>query len=147
MTLVKFKQNRLPWFDNMFTDLLGTDRLLTNDIFMENKWIPKMNIKESEEYFEIDVAAPGFLKKDFDINIENGILHISAEKKEEIVEKEEDFTRKEFNYNTFTRSFTLPENINEDEKIDATYKHGILKLVIVKLHEDHIAHKRVIEIS
>jgi len=69
MTLVKFKKHRLPWYDSMFTDLLGSDRLLTNDIFMENKWTPAMNIKENEENFEIDVAAPGFTKKDFDIII------------------------------------------------------------------------------
>lgn len=147
MTLVKFKKHRLPWYDTMFTDLLGTDRLLTNDIFMENKWIPAMNIIEDEKHFAIDVAAPGFTKKDFEISIENGILHISAENKEEIEEKKEDYTRREFNYNSFSRSFTLPENINEDEKIDATYKHGILKIVLAKLHEDEIIHKRVIEIS
>ncbi len=147
MTLVKFKKHRLPWYDTMFTDLLGTDRLLTNDIFMENKWIPAMNIKENDKHFEIDVAAPGFTKKDFEISIENGILHISAENKEEIEEKKDDYTRREFNYNSFSRSFTLPENINEDEKIDATYKHGILKIVLAKLHEDEIIHKRVIEIS
>jgi len=147
MTLVKFKKHRLPWFDTMFTDLLGSDRLLTNDFFMENKWIPAMNIKESDKHFEIDVAAPGFTKKDFVITIENGILRISAENKEEIEEKEDEFTRREFNYNSFERSFTLPENVNEDEKIDATYKRGILKLVLAKLHEDEITHKRVIEIS
>ncbi len=147
MTLVKFKKHRLPWFDTMFTDLLGSDRLLTNDFFMENKWIPAMNIKESDKHFDIDVAAPGFTKKDFVITIENGILRISAENKEEIEEKEDEFTRREFNYNSFERSFTLPENVNEDEKIDATYKRGILKLVLAKLHEDEITHKRVIEIS
>jgi len=147
MTLVKFKKHRLPWYDTMFTDLLGTDRLLTNDFFMENKWIPAMNIKENDKHFEIDVAAPGFTKKDFKISIENGILHISAVNKEEVEEKKDDYTRREFNYNSFSRSFTLPENINEDEKIDATYKHGILKIVLVKLHEDEILHKRVIEIS
>jgi len=147
MTLVKFKKQRLPWYDTMFSDLLNTDRLLTKDFLMDNKWMPAMNIKENEKHFEIDVAAPGFTKKDFEITIENGVLHISAENKKEIEEKEEDFTRREFNYNAFSRSFTLPEIVNEDEKIDATYEHGILKLVLVKLHEDAIAHKRVIKIS
>ncbi len=147
MTLVKFKKHRVPWYDTMFTDLLGSDRLLTNDLFMENKWIPAMNIKENDGHFEIDVAAPGFTKKDFEITIENGILNISAENKKEIEEKDENFTRKEFNYNSFTRSFTLPENVNEEEKINATYEHGILKLVLAKLHEDQVTHKRVIEIS
>ena len=148
MTLVKFKkQHRLPWYDNMFTDLLNTDRLLTNDFFMENKWVPAMNIKENDENFEIEVAAPGFDKEDFEIVYENGAIRISVEHEEEIEEKEETFTKREFNYQSFTRSFTLPENVNEDEKIEATYNHGILKLVLTKLKESEIHHKKIIEIS
>lgn len=147
MTIVKFKKHRLPWYDNMFTDLLGTDRLLTNDFFRDDKWMPAMNIKENDENFEIELAAPGFNKKDFEITIENEILHISAEKKVEKEEKEEDFTRKEFSYTSFTRSLTLPDNVNDEDKINAKYKNGILKLTLAKLHEDEITHKRIIEIS
>lgn len=146
MTLVKFKKSRLPWYDSMFTDLLGSDRLLNNDFMLENKWIPAMNVKETEEYFEIEMAAPGFNKKDFEISIENGLLKISAENSEEIKEEEGDYTRKEFNYNSFLRSFTLPENVNEEEMIDATYKRGILKLVLNKVHIDETTPKRVIEV-
>jgi HSP20 family protein len=146
MTLVKFKKPRLPWYDSMFTDLIGSDRLLTNDFMLENKWIPAMNVKETEEYFEIEMAAPGFNKKDFEISIENGLLKISAENSEEIKEEEGDYTRKEFNYNSFLRSFTLPENVNEEEMIDATYKRGILKLVLNKVHIDETTPKRVIEV-
>ncbi len=147
MTLAKFKKHRLPWYDNMFTDLLSSDRLLTDDFFMENKWVPEMNIKENDKNFEIEVAAPGFSKKDFNISIENGVLHLSAIKKEEIDEEEDNYTRREFRYNSFARTLTLPENVNEDEDIDATYKHGILKLVLVKISEDEIKHKKIIEIS
>lgn len=147
MTIVKFKKHRLPWYDNMFTDLLGTDRLLTNDFFRDDKWMPSMNIKENDENFEIELAAPGFNKKDFEITIENEILHISAEKKVEKEERKEDFTRKEFSYTSFTRSLTLPDNVNDEDKINAKYKNGILKLTLAKLHEDEITHKRIIEIS
>ena len=146
MTLVKFKKPRTPWFDSMFTDLLGSDRLLTNDFLLEDKWIPAMNVKETEDHFEIEMAAPGFNKKDFEISIENGMLKISAENSEEIKEKEEGYTRKEFNYNSFLRSFTLPENVNEEEMIDATYKRGILKLVLNKVQLDETTPKRVIEV-
>ena len=146
MTLVKFKKPRLPWYDNMFTDLLGTDRLLTNDLFLENKWVPAMNVKETDDHFELEIAAPGFNKKDFDVSIDNGLLTIQAENKEEMEKKEDDYTRKEFNYTSFYRSFTLPENVNEDEMIDATYKRGILKLVLNKLHVDESTPKRVIEV-
>lgn len=146
MTLVKFKRPRLPWYDTMFTDLLGTDRLLTNDLFLENKWVPAMNVKETDDHFELEIAAPGFNKKDFDVSIDNGILKIQAENKEEMEKKEDDYTRKEFNYTSFYRSFTLPENVNENEMIDATYKRGILKLVLNKLHVDESTPKRVIEV-
>ena len=145
MTLVKFKRPR-PWYDTMFTDLLGTDRLLTNDLFLENKWVPAMNVKETDDHFELEIAAPGFNKKDFDVSIDNGILKIQAENQEEMEKKEDDYTRKEFNYTSFYRSFTLPENVNEDEMIDATYKRGILKLVLNKLHVDESTPKRVIEV-
>lgn len=147
MTLVKFRKHRLPWYDNMFADLLGTDRMLTNDMFMEDNWMPAMNIKENDKNYEIDVAAPGFSKKDFDISIENGALHISAEKEEKIEEKEDNYTRKEFSYNSFSRSFTLPDNVNEDDKVVAKYKDGILKLELAKLHKDQISHKKIIKIS
>ncbi len=130
----------------MFTDLLGTDRLLTNDFFLENKWVPAMNVKETDDRFEIEIAAPGFTKKDFNLSIENGVLRIEAENKEEMEKKEDDYTRREFNYNSFYRSFTLPENVNVEEMIDATYKRGILKLVLNKLHVDEITPKRVIEV-
>ena len=146
MTLVKFKKPRNPWYDSMFTDLLGSDRLLTNDFMLEDKWIPAMNVKETEDLFEIEMAAPGFNKKDFEISIENGLLRISAENSEEIKKEDGDYTRKEFNYNSFLRSFTLPENVNEEEMIDATYKRGILKLVLNKVHIDEISPKRVIEV-
>jgi len=146
MTLVKFKRPRLPWYDTMFTDLLGTDRLLTNDLFLDNKWVPAMNVKETDDQFELEIAAPGFNKKDFDVSIDNGILKIQAENKEEMEKKEDDYTRKEFNYTSFYRSFTLPENVNENEMIDATYKRGILKLVLNKLHVDESTPKRVIEV-
>jgi len=146
MTLVKFKRPRLPWYDTMFTDLLGTDRLLTNDLFLDNKWVPAMNVKETDDHFELEIAAPGFNKKDFDVSIDNGILKVQAENKEEMEKKEDDYTRKEFNYTSFYRSFTLPENVNENEMIDATYKRGILKLVLNKLHVDESTPKRVIEV-
>jgi len=146
MTLVKFKKPRLPWYDSMFTDLLGSDRLLTDDFLMENKWIPAMNVKETEDLFEIEMAAPGFTKKDFEISIENGFLKISAENSEEMKKEEGDYTRREFNYNSFLRSFALPENVNEEEMIDATYNRGILKLVLNKVHIDEISPKRVIEV-
>lgn len=146
MTLVKFKRPGLPWFDTMFPDLLGSDRLLTNDLLLDRKWIPSMNVKETDDHFEIDIAAPGFNKKDFEVSIENGLLKIAAENKEEVEKKDENYTRREYNYNSFFRSFSLPENVNEEDKIDATYKRGILKLTLNKLHMNEVTPKKVIEV-
>ncbi|MDZ7648897.1 MAG: Hsp20/alpha crystallin family protein [Cytophagales bacterium] len=84
-----------------------------------------------EKEFVVEMAAPGMDKKDFVIALENGVLNISAEHKVENEEKEKDFTRREFNYQSFARSFTLPENVSDD-KIVANYDNGILKLQLGK---------------
>jgi HSP20 family protein len=146
MTLVKFNRSGLPWFDSMFPDLLGSDSPLTNDFLLDRKWVPSMNVKETDNNFEIDIAAPGFNKKDFEVSIESGLLKISAENKEEVEKKDENYTRREYNYNSFFRSFALPENVNEEEMIDATYKRGILKLTLSKLHLNEVVQKKVIEV-
>ena len=94
--------------------------------------VPSVNITERDKDFLIEVAAPGLDKKDFKVEIENDILTISAEKEEMKEEKMDGMTRKEFAFNKFCRSFRLPEN-SKAEKIDATYKDGILKIEIPKM--------------
>jgi HSP20 family protein len=93
--------------------------------------IPTVNIIENGKDFKIEMAAPGMEKKDFHVSVENGMLTISSEKKEEMKEKKENFTRREFSYSSFSRSFRLPENCLPD-KIDAKYENGILKLSLPK---------------
>ena|SRR5688572_9093891 len=104
------------------------DKLL--DFGLKSK-IPSVNIKENGADFKIELAAPGLEKKDFKIEVEDGLLVISAEKEEEKKEENENYRRKEFSYNYFKRSFDLPEN-SVPEKIDAKYENGILKLVLPK---------------
>ena len=106
--------------------------LFDNEKFFDSDWLkrqsmPPVNVKETEKQYEIEVAAPGRSKKDFNISAENGILTISSEKKEEKEQKEKDYTRKEFSYSSFTRSFSLPDNANEEE-IKAKYSDGIIRL-------------------
>lgn len=104
---------------------------------IRNGWsdkIPAANVKENENEFIIDLAAPGMKKSDFNIDIENGTLCISSEKKEESEEKADDYTRKEFSYSSFSRSFSLPDSVNED-KIKARYEDGILILSLPKKEE------------
>lgn len=96
--------------------------------------LPSVNMKETLKEYMLELAAPGLERKDFNIEIENGVLTISAENKEEKEEKENGYFRKEFMYNTFSRSFTLPENIKENA-IDAKYDKGILKVTLPKVKE------------
>lgn len=116
--------------------------------FFDDKWsgqgngfdtgtkIPAVNIRESEEEFEIQVAAPGMEKKDFDLSIENNTLSISADRKSENEEKDAKgrFTKREFSFSSFKRSFSLPDSVN-DEHIKARYENGILKVEIPKKEE------------
>lgn len=118
---------RNSFFDDFFTkDLMDFNRRP----FEENSLtIPSVNVKEEENGFEIQVAAPGIKKQDFKINLDRNVLSISSENKSENEEVDKDgkFTRREFNYSSFSRSFTLPEQV-ETDKIEATYEDGILKV-------------------
>lgn len=94
--------------------------------------VPAVNVVETDKNFFISVAAPGLEKKDFRVDAFDDMLTVSAEKeKEEKIEKGL-FNRREYNYTSFSRSFTLPENCNTG-KIDAEYKNGELKIVIPKM--------------
>jgi HSP20 family protein len=117
-------------FDEFFTPW--------NDMFL-NDWnkmltVPAVNIKETMNDYRIAVAAPGLKKTDFKINVDGNLLNISAEIEETKEEKEERYTRNEYNYSSFSRSFTLPLEVNK-EKIDATYENGVLTLVLPKKEE------------
>lgn len=101
-----------------------------------------MNVKENDLDFEIELAAPGFSKKDFEVTIDEHVLNISAEKKEE---SGEDYVRKEFSYNSFKRSLKLPNKVNESGDIKATYQDGILKLNLLK-KESKKDTKKVIDV-
>ncbi|RZS93850.1 Hsp20/alpha crystallin family protein [Aquimarina brevivitae] len=97
--------------------------------------VPAINIRELDDNFEIQVAAPGMNEDDFDISIENSTLTIAVEKRTSSETKEEDkYTRREFNYTSFSRSFTLPDTVLEDE-ITAEYDQGVLTLAIPKKEE------------
>lgn len=108
--------------------------------------IPAVNITEHKDEYMVSLAVPGMKKDDFKIDVEGNMLTISSEKEESKEEKDKKFTRKEYNYSSFSRSFTLPEEINK-EKIDAKYENGLLKISLPrkeeakKLSAKHIAVK------
>jgi HSP20 family protein len=115
---------------NWLSDFFDNDRFFDSD-WMRKQSVPAVNVKETEKGFDIELAAPGLSKKDFNITVENKVLTISSEKKEEKEEKEKEYTRREFSYSSFSRSFALPENVNE-ENVHATYTDGLLKLSLTK---------------
>jgi HSP20 family protein len=142
MSLVKFRRRpfgnlvRQDFFDmDDFFDNRSWVRNMLPDTFWNGKTTePALNIKETDDKFEIELAAPGFTKKDFEITIEDGCLNISAEKSTSEEEKEEDYTRREFSYTAFERSLQLPESVKE-EAIKAKYKDGILSFDLLKKEE------------
>ena len=108
---------------------------------------PAVNVRENDDQFEVELAAPGFDKKDFKVEVLDNVLTISAEAKTENEEKEgEVWTRREFRYNAFSRSFTLPDTV-DGNKIVAKYKNGILALAIPKKEEAKPQPVRTIEIG
>jgi HSP20 family protein len=95
---------------------------------------PAVNITEEKDVYKVSLAVPGMKKDDFEIDVEGNMLTISCEKEESKEEKEKKFTRKEYNYSSFSRSFTLPEAVNR-EKIEAKYENGILHMELPKKDE------------
>jgi HSP20 family protein len=96
--------------------------------------IPAVNVTEHKDEFRVELAVPGMKKDDFKIDVDGNMLTISSEKEESKEEKDKKFTRKEYNYSSFSRSFTLPDEINK-EKIDAKYDNGILKIALPRKEE------------
>jgi HSP20 family protein len=96
--------------------------------------IPAVNITENKDDFQVSLAVPGMKKDDFKIDVDGTMLTISSEKEESKEEKDKKFTRKEYNYSSFSRSFTLPEEINQ-EKIEASYEDGVLKILLPRKEE------------
>jgi len=149
MSLIKINnRNRLfpSWNNDSLKSFLSSDDFFNNDFFEEDSLMPAMNVKEHDDEFEIEFAAPGFSNKDFEVTIYDNILNVCGEKKTELEEKEEDYTRKEFSYNSFKRSLSLPKTVNADQNVKATYKNGILKLNLQKKEEAKEQPKKIIEV-
>ncbi len=126
------KRSELPSLidGSWLSDFFDTGRFLDSD-WLRKQSVPAVNVKETEKSFEIEVAAPGLTKKDFNITVENRVLTISSEKTVENEEKEENYTRREFSYSSFSRGFTLPEDVNEED-VKANYVDGVLRLTVPK---------------
>jgi HSP20 family protein len=108
--------------------------------------MPSANISERAEDFKIDLAVPGMDKKDFSVEVDNGVLTVSGERKEQTREENEKITRCEFHYGSFKRTFGLPESANPD-KVQASYKDGVLSLIVTKKDESKLKPKKQIRIE
>ncbi|UEG49766.1 Hsp20/alpha crystallin family protein [Ferruginibacter lapsinanis] len=150
MTIVKRNGNLLNHFPTLFDDFLNRDFFnwgLTN-YSDTNTTIPAVNIKETTDNYEVEVAAPGMTKKDFKVQLEGNMLTISSEKTTD--KKESDDVRyatREFSYQSFSRTFNLQKDVVDTEKIQAKYEDGVLHLLIPKMEHAKQKQPRLIEIS
>ncbi|MFH0757820.1 MAG: Hsp20/alpha crystallin family protein [Bacteroidota bacterium] len=150
MTLARLSDNLNPTFPSIFNRFFEGDLMdWSNANYAgSNSTLPAVNIRENDNEFLIDVAAPGMNKEQINVDYENGRLTISSERKEEKKGKSEDkYTRREFSYMAFQRTFTIPENHVDGDKIHASYTDGILHVVLPKREEVKPKPARQIKIS
>lgn len=134
MSLIKFNGNSNSAlstgfndvFDSLFKDSFFSDRMMSR--------VPAVNISETEDHYQIEMAAPGMSKEDFDIKLDRNMLTISAEQQSQDVQKNKQYNKREFSYTSFVRSFALPETA-DDAQIEATYTDGVLNIQVAKKEE------------
>ncbi len=148
MNLVK--RNTDNWLPSIFDDMFKTDWNDNGNSGMNRigTSVPAVNIAENDDTFILELAAPGMTKKDFNLELDNGVLTISSEEKRENEKKENGgrFTRREFSYSSFKRAFSLPETVEAD-KISAQYKDGVLAITLPKREDAKVQAKRMIDIK
>lgn len=138
MTLARLSNNWFPTVPSFLDRFFDGDVMdwNTRNFAGNNSTLPAVNVKENDNEFMIEVAAPGLKKNDFKVNYENGMLTISSERKDEKQEKDgEKVTRCEFSYQSFQRSFSVPGNVVNADKIAAKYEDGILHVALPKREE------------
>ena len=150
MSLVKFR-NRRPWGNLVTSNFFDNDDFFNKQLFNNELWNsqlnePALNIKETDKAFEVELAAPGFSKKDFEVTIDQGFLNISAENSHSEEEKEKNYTRKEFSYNSFEKRLQLPDSVKEED-VKAKYQDGILRFNLIKKEEAKLHKPKKIEIA
>jgi len=142
MTLVKFNNNAkntlLPGFNDVFDSIF-------NDTFFNDRMIarvPAVNISESENNYHVELAAPGLTKEDFKLNLDRDQLSISVETSVEHQDNQKNYSKREYSYGSFVRSFTLPETADYNQ-IEAAYQDGILRIDIAKREEAKIVRRQI----
>lgn len=150
MSIIKSSRTRNA-FPLLFDDFFNRDLFdwSVNNFSTTGTTVPAVNIKETADNFQVELASPGMQKKDFKVELEGNVLTISSEKRKEIQEgsENEKYTRKEFSYESFSRSFTLPKDVVDADKIIAKYEEGMLSLLIPKKEEVKQKAPKMIQIS
>ena len=150
MNLIKRNGGHMPAFQRLFfDDVFGRDLFNweNNNFSSTSTTLPSVNIKETAGSYEVEVAAPGMDKSDFKITLDGNLLTISSVKQHKETTEQENFTRREFSYQSFQRSFELPKNVVDVEQIKARYENGLLLLTVPKKEEAKQKPPRMIEIS
>ena len=142
MTLVKFnnKTNNalMPGFNDVFDSIF-------NDTFFNDRMVarvPAVNISESENNYHVELAAPGLKKEDFKLNLDRNVLHVSVEQNSDSQDNQKNYSKREYSYSSFVRSFTLPESA-DDSQINASYTDGILRIDIAKREEARMVRRQI----
>ncbi len=147
MTLVKHRPHRASVFNSIFDEFASREGFFPTGVNLSDRGFrPAVNISNDEKGFGLEFAAPGFDKKDFVITSKDGLLVVKAQKETESKEKKDSYTRKEFNFSSFERSFSIPENVDADG-ILAKYENGILHITLPKMEKASPEEGRMIEIA
>ncbi|MFB6257288.1 MAG: Hsp20/alpha crystallin family protein [Flavobacteriales bacterium] len=145
MALLKRKEHEpIRNFPDLLEDFFGGGML--DSSLSRGASVPSVNIKEQKDNYIIELAAPGLKKDDFNVEVEDGRLIISSEKQDEKEDKDENYTRREFSYQSFQRAFDLPDSVKAEE-ISAEYNDGVLAIQVPKKEEAKDQGRKKIEIS
>ncbi len=150
MSLIKRNSNvDFPSFPALFDDFFSRNLFNwgSNNFSVTQTTIPAVNIMETTDNFEVEVAAPGMDKKDFTVTLNVNTLTIASSKQHQDEEKDDGYTRREFSYQSFQRSFELPKDVVDEDKIQARYENGLLHLTVPKREEAKKKGPRMIAIS
>ncbi len=148
MSLIKRNANLAPYFSSVFDDFFGRDWADYRNTLSGGSMFPAVNVRDENDRFVVEVAAPGLNKEDFKLELNQRVLSISSKKESQAEEKDQKgtYSRREFSYSSFSRSFTLPERVKKDG-ISAKYENGVLYVHIPKQEAVEPNPARVIDIS
>ncbi|MDP9960041.1 Hsp20/alpha crystallin family protein [Chryseobacterium lathyri] len=149
MNLIKRNSNGYSTLPSLFDDFFNRELFNwgNNNYSSTSTTVPSVNIRENEDAYEVQIAAPGMDKKDFEVKLDGNLLTISSSKEDSSEREENNFTRKEFSYQSFKRSLELPKDVVDQDNINAKYENGLLLLTIPKKEDAKQKPPRLIEIS